>query len=299
LRISDVTDSGDFVRLMELIPPSLPSPNHMSEKHTVDLSLRFDRMLQSINSLEALADGFCLPELKDSERIHLNSVCLAAELRRRTGSAIVPTLTLRDSNRQNILGTIAYAMFAGVENLLIVRGDPYQQSSGASPKNVYDIKRLDSIVSSIRKLESHLSNAKNRMTILSPINLSKIDDKKYLDTIKSRELAGVDLFLAESLFEDVKDHLEKVKNVRKAGVTLPIVHTIFPLQSYEDALNCVSKFGWNVSPTELEGLRQGGPEYGLAKARERYRDLLKHRDLAEGACISTRGDPERARLIAT
>ncbi len=103
-----MTDSGDFVRLIELFPPSLPTPNLLSGKQAIDLSLRFDRLLQSINALEALADGFCLPELKDSERIHLNSVGLATELRRRTGSAIVPTLTLRDSNRQNILGTIAY-----------------------------------------------------------------------------------------------------------------------------------------------------------------------------------------------
>ncbi len=57
--------------------------------------------------------------------------------------------------------------------MLIVRGDPYQPGEGAAPKNVYDIKKVGSIVSSVRKLESHLSNTKNKMTILSPINLSK------------------------------------------------------------------------------------------------------------------------------
>src|SRR3974377_1180388 len=139
MRISDVARSGSFVRLIELFPPGLPFPELLREKQTIDLALRFDRLLESINGLEALADGFCLPELKDSARIHLNSVGLASELKRKTGSAIVPTLTLRVSNRQNIMGTIAYSFYAGIENILIVRGDPYNGGEKSAPRNVYDI----------------------------------------------------------------------------------------------------------------------------------------------------------------
>jgi len=268
----------------------------MTEKHNIDLALRFDKLLQSINSLETLADGFCLPELKDADRIHLSSVGLASELKHRTGSAIVPTITLRDSNRQNILGTVAFAIFAGIENLFLVRGDPYDAKNEREPKNVYDVKTVSSIVSSVRKMESHLATGK-RVTILSPINLVRIEDEKYLQSIKEREGAGVDLFVAESLFEDVADHLKRVRKVREAGIAHPIIHTIFPLKSMEDALNCVRKFGWSISEEEIDGLKQKGAEFGLEKAKERYRDLLNNKDQAEGACISTRGDHDIARAI--
>ena len=299
LKISDVTDAGNFVRLIELFPPTLPAPHLLRDNQNIDLSSRFERLLQSITTLETLADGFCLPELKDADRIHLNSVGLASELRRRTGSAIVPTITLRDSNRQQILGTVAYAIFAGIENILLVRGDPYSAKEERVPMNVYDFKTISSIVSLFRRMESHLTGGKKAITILCPINLAKSNDSKYVDTIRERESAGVDLLIAESLFEDVQNHLERVRVIRKAGIRLPIIHTIFPLKNVEDATNLVRKFGWRISEDELDGLKRSGSEFGVAKARERYRELLNHRDQAEGASISTRGDPEIARLITT
>lgn len=295
--ISDISKTGAFVRLIELFPPGLPVPELMKDSQTFDLSLRFEKLVESINALETLADGFSLPELKDSERIHLNSVGIASELKRRTGSAIIPTLTLRDSNRQNILGTVAFAIYSGIENILIVRGDPYQDKL-SSPKNVYDIKNVASIVSSIRRIESHLSEGA-RLCILSPINMQRTSDPSYVEIIRSREIAGVDLFLAESLFEDVDTYVERIRAARKAGIRVPIIHTIFPLRSHEDALACMAKFGWRISEKEIQSLKSRGSEFGLEMARERYRGLLANKGLAQGACISTRGDTEMARLITT
>lgn len=296
MRVCDIAGSGSFVRLIELFPPSIPIPELADDSRKFDLSLRFERLLNSINSLESLADGFCLPELKDGQRIHLNSVGLAAELKKRTGAAVVPTLTLRDSNKQNILGTVAYALFAGIENILVVRGDPYQEGEASPARNVYEMKNVASAVSSIRRLEAHLSHEEN-LCVVSPINLAKAGDLKYLEAIKSREFAGVDLFLAESLFEDLDTYFTRVEAVRKAGARLPIIHTVFPLRSYEDAVNCIQKFGWRIPEEELHILKSRGSEYGLEMARTRYHGLLDRKDSAQGACISTRGDAEMARLI--
>ncbi|MHB8566672.1 MAG: methylenetetrahydrofolate reductase [Nitrososphaerales archaeon] len=293
--ISDITKSGGFVRLIELFPPGLPVPESMRDSQRFDLSLRFEKLVESMNALEALADGFSLPELKDAERIHLNSVGLATELKRRTGSAVIPTLTLRDSNRQNILGTAAFALYAGIENVLIVRGDPYPDEKG-SPKNVYDIRNVASIVTSIRQIESHLSNGA-RLCIISPINLLKMNDPSYLQITRARELSGVDMFLAESLFEDVETYADRIRSARKSGLKLPMIHTIFPLRGYDDAIVCVKKFGWNISEKEILLLKSRGAEYGIEMARQRYKKLLELKAIAQGVCISTRGDTEMARLI--
>jgi 5,10-methylenetetrahydrofolate reductase len=297
LRISEITKSREFVRLIELFPPGLPVPELMRDSQTYDLALRFQKLVESINALETLADGFSLPELKDSDRIHLNSIGLASELRKKTTSAIIPTITLRDSNRQNILGAIAYAIYAEIENLLIVRGDPYPDDV-SSPKNVYDVRNIASIVSTIRAIESHLTNG-SRLCILSPINLQKIGKESYVETIKSRELSGVDIFLAESLFEDVETYMGRIRASRKAGIMRPIIHNIFPLRGYDDALICKNKFGWQISDRELQMLKSKGSDFGLQMARQRYRGLIGNRGLADGACISTRGDIETARQITS
>ncbi|MHB2037218.1 MAG: methylenetetrahydrofolate reductase [Nitrososphaerales archaeon] len=295
--MSETISSGNFARIVELFPPGLPSPDSMKESQRFDLSLRFERLVQSISELEAVADAFSLPELRDGTRIHLNSIAVASELEKRTGCDIIPTITLRDANKQNILGLISYAIFAGLENLQIVRGDPYLQESTV-PKNVYDISKVSKLVSLIRKIEAHSSNT-DPLCILAPINMMNLDNRKYVKTIRERQDSGVDLFVTESLFEDTERYLRRVVKLRKDGVKAPLIHNIFPFRDYDDAVSCKQKFGWRISTKELHGLKTKGPNYGLEVARKKYYDLLDRRDIVEGVCISTRGNPELVKLITS
>ncbi len=280
-----------------MFPPGLPSPKLMNNSQTFDLNFRFDKLAESIDKLQSLADAFSLPELKDGDRVHLNSVGIATELKRRTGNDVIPTITLRDANKQYLLGSVAYAIYAGIENVLLVRGDPYAETEG-NPKNVYDLKKISSLVSSVRKLEDHLSN-QVRLCIITPINLTKSKDAKYLKTIKERETSGVDIFLAEQMFENIDTYIQRIETVRKAGIVSPIIHNIFPLKNHEDAVRCVEKFGWTIPANELRNLKSGGSSFGIEMARKRYHSLMDRKDKVQGACISTRGDPETARLITS
>jgi 5,10-methylenetetrahydrofolate reductase len=296
MRLSDLAKSGHFIRIVEVFPPAIPAPKDFKTAQKFDLGLRFDRLVQGLIRTEPFADGFSLPELKDGNRIHLNSVGVANELRRRTGSAVIPTITLRDTNRQGVFGMITYALFAGIENILFVRGDPFENGSSQNPKNVYDIGKLSNLIALARKIESHIASA-NPLCILSPINLAKSDDESYLKTIRERELCGVDIFVGEQMFEDLNAYLGRVEKIRKYGIRKPIVHSIFPLKDYEDAIGLVQKFGWGITDFELANLKNGGSRYGIEMARERYRSLLRHRDLIQGVSVSTRGNPEVARYI--
>jgi 5,10-methylenetetrahydrofolate reductase len=268
----------------------------MKDSQRFDLSLRFERLVESVSELGALADAFSLPELKDGVRIHLNTVAIASELKKRTGSDIIPTVTLRDANKQSILGLISYAMFAGLENLQIVRGDPYFEES--VPKNVYDISKVSNLVRLVRKIESHSADS-DSMCILAPINMMKSNSRQYVKTIKDRQESGVDVFVTESLFENTDRYLERVVKLRRDGIKAPLIHNIFPFRDYDDAVACKQKFGWDISREELHGLKTKGPKYGLEVARQRYYDLLDRRDIAEGVCISTRGNPELVRQITS
>ncbi len=296
MRLSDLAKNGQFIRIIEIFPPVLPSPDEVTKEQKFDLNLRFERILQGIMRTEHLADAFSLPELKDGNRIHLNTVGIATEIKRRTGIAVIPTITLRDSNKHNLLGTISFALFAGIENLLIVRGDPYSNEQSKEPKNVYDISKVSNLISTARKMESHISNDRE-LCILSPINLAKSDDESYLNTVKEREYSGVDIFLAEQMFDDTESYLGRIEKVREFGISRPIVHSIFPIKDYEDGVNLVDKFGWKISEFELANLKKEGPRYGLDMARQRYRALLHRKDLAQGVSISTRGNPEVARFV--
>jgi 5,10-methylenetetrahydrofolate reductase len=295
LRVSDVIKSGSFARIVEIFPPGLPAPGSIRPGQQIDLAVRFERIVESIRQLEAVADAFSLPELRDGSRIHLNSVSVAAELKRRTTSSIIPTITLRDSNRQNLLGTIAFAIYSGVENIQIVRGDPYE-TSGALPKNVYDISKIAALVTIIREVESHLTNAQ-KTCILAPLNLTKISDPDYLKIARQREASGIDLFVTESLFEETSKYLDRVILAREKGISIPIIHNIFPFRSYEDAVSCAKNFGWKISEEELHGLKINGTKFGLETARKRYSDLVDRKEISQGACISTRGSTEIVRQI--
>ncbi|MCL5069207.1 MAG: methylenetetrahydrofolate reductase [Thaumarchaeota archaeon] len=298
MRACDVVASGNFLRLVELFPPGLPDPKLMKDSQKFDLSLRFERLVEHVSTLETLADGFSLPELKNTGRIHLNSVGVAAELSRQTGCVVIPTLTLRDMNRQMLMGSVAFAIFAGLENLQIVRGDPYDEGERGSPKNVYDFKRISTLVKSIRNLEFHLST-RERLCLIAPINLLRLEEESYVETIRQRQIAGIDMLVAESLFEEVEIHLQRVMSLRKKGISIPVIHNIFPLKSYDDAIACKSKFGWHVSDEELYRLRSEGEEYGIEQARKRYRGLLEKKEISQGACISTRGNIEIVRQITS
>ncbi len=294
MRVSDIVGSGNFARVIEIFPPGLPAPGLIKADRKIDLSVRFERIIESMGELEAIADAFSLPELRDGSRIHLNSVSVAAELKRKASSSVIPTITLRDSNRQNLLGTVAFAIFAGLENIQIVRGDPY--GSRAEPKNVYDYSKIASFVTIIRELEAHLSNVE-RTCILAPVNLKRISETDYAKIARQRELAGVDIFVTESLFEDTGTYLERVTSARARGIKIPIIHNIFPLKDYEDAVMCVKKFGWKISEDELHGLKTQGPKFGVETARQRYFGLLDRKETSQGACISTRGNTELVRQI--
>lgn len=294
MRVSDVINSGNFARIIEIFPPGLPAPGLIKPDRKIDLSVRFERIVESIEQLEALADAFSLPELRDGSRIHLNSVSVAAEMKRRTNSSVIPTITLRDSNRQNLLGTVAYAMLAGLENIQIVRGDPY--ASHFEPKNVYDFSKIASFVTIIRELESHLSGVE-RTCILAPVNLRRIFEPDYVKIARQREESGVDIFVTESLFEDTGVYLDRVTAARDSGVKIPIIHNVFPFKDYDDAVTCVQKFGWKISEEELHGLKTQGSKFGTEMARKRYLGLLDRKEISQGACISTRGNIDIVRQI--
>jgi len=298
MRLTDITSSGSFLRIIELFPPGLPMPQISNNPDKLDLTLRFDRLVENVQKLESLADGFSLPELMDEQRIHLNSVAVASELKRKTGNTIIPTLTLRDSNRQNLLGSIAYAIYSGIENILVVRGDPYPVSKNSAPKNVYDLGRVSDLVSLVRRLEDNLSSD-SKLCIMSPINLTRSADPGYMETIRSRESAGVDIFVAESFFEDIDSYFSRLDSIRNSRIKDPIIHSIFPLKNYEDGIACKEKFGWSITKEELAGLKTQGSEYGLEMARKRYHALIDRAEKAHGASISTRGNSELARQITS
>jgi 5,10-methylenetetrahydrofolate reductase len=298
VRLSDLVREDNFVRIVEVFPPGLPKPSANGKSAKYDLAARFEQLAEGIARVESIADAFSIPELKDSQRVHLSSVGIANELKRRTGNDFIPTVTLRDSNLQNLLGTISFGIFAGLENMLLVRGDPFvpEEGDGSVAKNVYDLSKVSSLVSAVRSLEDSISS-EHDVCILSPINLLRSNERAYIRTLKERESSGVDIFLAEQMFEDMDAYLERIRSVRKAGVTKPIVHTLFPLKNYDDAVYCQQKFGWTIPLGELEKLKAAGQRYGLDMARKRYRSLLASRDLVQGVCISTRGNPEVARFV--
>jgi homocysteine S-methyltransferase len=243
------------------------------------------RLVMTMDSFSRYADAFNVVDLRDEGRWHLGTVLTAVELKRQTGLETIPVLTLRDSNLPSLMGSVAYAVYGGIQNIALVRGDPYPSSS--ETPNVYQLRKVSSFVRGVRSLLTRFPQAS--CDVLAPISLNRGLSKAYVRTLIERQNAGTDLFLSDPAFGNVEKYLSKVKQVRREGVTAPILHNIFPLRDENDILFCKSRFGWDIPAEEIDVVKDGGIDGSLQYCRRKIEDFSKVPDLVDGLYISSRG----------
>jgi 5,10-methylenetetrahydrofolate reductase len=241
-----------------------------------------------MEGLSRYADAFNIADLRDEGRWHLGTVQTAVELKRQTGLETMPVLTLRDANLPSLMGTISYALYEQIDNLALVRGDPYSNSSGIS--NVYQIKRVSSFIKHVKQLITRFPRAS--CDIFAPISLSRTIDDRYVRILLDREEAGADGFLSDPMFGEPSVYLSKIIDLRKKGVKKPVLHNIFPLKDEEDIIFCKSRFGWEIPQEEINVVKSGGIDASLEYCRKKIHTLAKSPDLVDGFYISSRGHLE-------
>ncbi|MBI3859472.1 MAG: methylenetetrahydrofolate reductase [Thaumarchaeota archaeon] len=240
-------------------------------------------------------DVFHVADLKNPRLRFADSLMTASHLKRTLRwLEVAPTLTARDRNRKSLEEAIASTIFFGIENLILIWGDPFQ-IDGPSSRNVYDVRGVSGLVKVAREVQARLG-ARN-LCIMTPVDLAKAEDKQYVQMIRRREEAGSDVFLSQPFPGEIVEYMAWLEKLRDEGVRSPILHNVFPFRSRDDALEVSRRFGLKLPKHALDRLRDGGAQAGVKMARESLNLLRANKTKADGVFVSSRGDLELASKV--
>jgi len=285
-------ESTDFVQTVELWPPGFAIGGGSQV-----LDRQFAWLSERLEILGEYFDAFHIADLRVPGRRYLDSVTTSIRLRERfSWLEVAPTISARDRNRKSLQEAVATALYFGVDNLILVRGDPWLQTEEDHSKNVYEVNRVSELVQLAREVQQWTSAPE--LCLLTPLDVMKTSNQRYLETIRNRERATSDVFLTQMFVGEPEEYLERVDMIRGEGVKSPILHNVFPLYSYEDAQEISRRFGLPIAKGILDELKEGGAAAGIRVAT-RFRDAMEaNKGKVNGIFVSSRGEPELAiRLV--
>lgn len=285
-------ESTDFVQTVELWPPGFADDGPPES-----LDGQFSWLSERLEILGEHFDAFHVADLKRPGRWYMDSLMTAIRLKEKfPWVVVVPTLSARDRNAKALRQAIASALFFGIDNLTLVWGDRFNQRNARSPRNVYDVAGVSGLVGLAREVQKRTGSS--NLCVLTPIDLTKLNDARYLAMIKAREKATSDVFISQIFVGEAEDYLSLLDTLRSEGVRSPILHNIFPFYGHKDALDISRRFNLKLGKPLLDELKVGGVAAGV-KIASSFREALEaNKGKVNGVYISSRGEPELAlRLV--
>lgn len=162
-------------------------------------------------------------------RARMDSSLLACKLHRELGVDVLPHMTCRDRNLNAIKALLLGLSVEGVNNVLIVTGDPIPTAERDEIKSVFNFNS--------RMLARYISNL-NESALLTPfyicgaLNLNARNFDVQLRLAQEKISGGVQMFLTQPVLSE-----QAAKNLRRAHQELDakILAGIMPVVSYRNA----------------------------------------------------------------
>ncbi|OCH93881.1 MTHFR-domain-containing protein [Obba rivulosa] len=141
----------------------------------------------------------------------------------------------------------------GIENILALRGDPPRGEEYWIPTDPRFSHAVD-LVRYIRSSPEFSSNFCIGVAAYPDGHADhETDEASELECLKQKVDAGAD-FIFTQLFYDIDNFIEWVKKVRQKGITVPIIPSIMPLQTYASFLRMTKLAGTRVPPELMADL---------------------------------------------
>jgi 5,10-methylenetetrahydrofolate reductase len=224
-----------------------------------ELSLLRGRV--SAITIPALRNGSHDPSYPTTFKVTPQQRSIASALIvKRTGIEAVPSLTCRDCRGED-LATISRLVEDGLENLLVVYGDP-----SGSDRDLYEFTRTDHL---IRQVASE-SNG-NPPSIGTITNQYARNPEREISRTLARVDAGAEFVLTNTTFDQDRV-LQHRDNLRSAGLDVPLLIQVSIPQNLENLLFVSQKFGIPVSE-RLKGKLQRHESAGIDVAAEAFESL--------------------------
>ena len=148
---------------------------------------------------------FILIAYNPGKSVRMDSATVAYLIKERIGKEVIATLATRDSNRLSIQSNLLGASGLGLENLMVVEGDPFNETELALVKAVNDFKPTE-LIRAINAMNQGLDfkglsfKSPTNFCVGASIDINRGIDKQVL--IAGRKIqSGAEFFIAQPTFD--------------------------------------------------------------------------------------------------
>ena len=242
------------------------------------------KLLEAAHMLKGLGvDVLTFPD-SPSGRTRIDSVLMAQKGKNGTGFEVMPHICCRDKNAIAVRSTFLGASINGINNFLIITGDPIPVMARQVVKSVFN---FDSV--GLMRIADEMNSEALKdspLTYGGAINQSRRRIESEIKRVQKKMEAGAEFFLTQPVFtaEDA-ERLRRVKEETGARILCGIM----PLVSRKNALFMKNEIsGVNVTDEVIERYpetadREDGENVGVELAKEM---IAITKDFADGYYFS-------------
>ena len=158
--------------------------------------------------------------------VRANSAMLAAAIRRETGKETIFTLATRDMNRLAIQSLLLGAQMLGLENVVVVQGDPFSEGDLALTKPVDDYRPTD-LIAGIRAMNEGVDfrgsslREPTSFCIGATFDLGRGIGSEAALAVR-KVAAGADFLMSQPIFDPDDAHRFRDSFQRQSGAALNV-----------------------------------------------------------------------------
>ena len=286
--IQHINDSKDTLFSFELLPP-LKGQDFGSIQKSIDPLMEFNPSFINITyhqeevEYETLANGLMK---KNVVRKRPGTVGISAAIKFRYGVNVVPHLICGGFTREDTENALIDLNFLGVNNVLVVRGDPQPGMKSFVPEsdgNKYAIETVIQIANLNKGiyLDSNIRNSRSTNFCVGVAGYpEKHSESPNMDSdihfLKKKIEAGAN-YIVTQMFFDNKKYFDFVDVCRKNGINVPIIPGLKPISTMNQLAIIPKTFNVEL-PAELvkevikcknnEDVRQLGVEWAIEQSKE-------------------------------
>ncbi|KAJ7188463.1 methylenetetrahydrofolate reductase-domain-containing protein [Mycena filopes] len=243
------------MKLTDKIIKSYPSstPFYTFEFFPPRTDQGFDNLISRISRLSALNPLAVSITWGAGGSTKERSLDLAGVTQAEYGLDTVLHLTCTNMEQGMVDEALKAAKDRGIENILALRGDPPRGQEEWTPIDPRFKHSVD-LVAYIRSLPEYSSQFCIGVAAYPDGHTDHLNEERTeIEFLKAKVAAGAD-FIVTQLFYDVDGFLRWVKKVREAGITVPIIPGIMPIQTYSSFLRLTKLCGTRVPDSVMNAL---------------------------------------------
>lgn len=212
-------------------------------------------------------------------RPRLNSIMLAAKIKREIGIEVIPHLCCRDHNIIGLKSLLLGGYMEGIRNLLVITGDPIPAAEKSSAKSVFHLNSF-SFMALIHQINNELFSH-DPYIIGGALNLNVQNRDAEISRKKRKIENGARFFLTQPIFaSEAIEYLARLKARKKTR----ILGGVIPIVNYKNALFLNNEIpGISIPSHYIERFspdmnRQEAEDMGVKIAVELINNIKQHVD---------------------